>query len=253
LSEPAGFAAGHAATALVYLPDLGGTELSVGGADGHHLQRVRRIEPGETVVAADGAGHWVPCTVVAAREGVVRLAPGAAVHTEPTVRPGLAVAFTPAKGDHAADVVRALVELGVDRIVPFESERSVVRWRGERGARAVARLRRVAREAALLARRARLPVVEDGASLAEIAAHPAVVLGDRAGVPPGSVATPTGGEWLVVTGPEGGLAPAEIEALAPAARVAVGAHVLRARTAPVALAAALAGRRGPEGPAPHAP
>jgi 16S rRNA (uracil1498-N3)-methyltransferase len=249
VTAPAGFASHHAAAALVYVPDVDGRELVIGGEDGHHLQRVRRLEVGEAVVAADGCGRWVPCHVTRADGGAVHLAPAASPRREPRLAPRLAVAFAPAKGDHAVDVVPALVELGVDRIIPVESERSVVRWRGDRAPRAVARLRRVAREAAMLARRAWLPTVEEPVALASLADHRAPVVGDVSGEPPAALLSPPGGEWLVITGPEGGLTQAELDRFATAARVAVGPHVLRARTAPVALAAAVAGsRRPPDGP-----
>ena len=246
MTETSRFASRHPAAALVYAADVDGTEVVVDGPDGHHLQRVRRIGVGEAVIAADGRGRWVPGTVTRAASGTVHVAPDGEARTEPRLAPHLAVAFAPAKGDHAADVVHALVELGVDRIIPVETERSVVRWHGERAERAVDRLRRVAREAAMVARRAWLPVVEEPVALATLAAHPAPVLGDVHGDQAAELAPPRGGEWLVITGPEGGFAPAEIDRFAGAARVAVGPHVLRARTAPVALAAAVAGCRSPQ-------
>ena len=81
---------------------------------------------------------------------------------EEASEPGLTVAFAPTKGERPEWVVQKLTELGVDRIVPLISERSVVRWAGERGAGAVERLRRVAREAAAQSRRVWLPDVECG-------------------------------------------------------------------------------------------
>jgi len=238
------FAASAGGAALVFVPDPAAAELVVDGDDGHHLQRVRRIAPGEPLVVADGHGAWAPARVTGAAEGRLVLARVGPVRVEPAPQPRLAVAFAPAAGDHPTTVVRALVELGVDCILPVETERSVVRWRGERGARAVSRLRRVAREAAMVAQRARIPVVEACAPLDALAGRP-VVVADRSGLPAPELGEPQGGEWLVVTGPEGGLAPDEVERLAPWARVSVGGHVLRARTAPVAVAAALAGRRRP--------
>ncbi len=50
------------------------------------------------------------------------------------------MAFAPTKGDRPEWVVQKLTELGVDRIVPLQTARSVVRWEGERGRRAVDRL-----------------------------------------------------------------------------------------------------------------
>ena len=69
------------------------------------------------------------------------------------------MAFAPVKGERPEWVVQKLTELGIDRIVPLRSERSVVRWTGARGQASVERLRRVAREAAAQCRRVWLPEV----------------------------------------------------------------------------------------------
>ena len=54
---------------------------------------------------------------------------------------------------------------------------------------------------------------------------------------------PAGGEWVVAVGPEGGFDDAERRAFAHRAPARRRAHVLRAETAAIAAAAALAGRR----------
>jgi 16S rRNA (uracil1498-N3)-methyltransferase len=122
------------------------------GDDARHLLDVLRLRPGESVVA--GAGSWVPCRVAGPTGGrapgeldAVLVADGELVTATPAV-PAVTVAFVPAKGDRPEWVVQKLTELGVDRIVPVTSRRSVVRWDPDRAERAAARLRRVAREAA---------------------------------------------------------------------------------------------------------
>ena len=242
-SGPTGFAAGAGAAAVVFLPDVSGDDLWVRGDDARHLHRVRRLRAGEVVVAADGAGRWRRCSIARIGDEGVLLDPSGDVTAEPQLVPALAVAFAPAKADHASGVVHQLVELGVDRIAPVETRRSVVRWDGDRAERARERLTRVAREAAMQSQRAWIPSVEECGPISALAGHPAVLVADRDGVPAQDLPAPVGGEWLVVVGPEGGLEAREIDAIAPAARVCVAPHVLRAVTAPVAVAAALAGFR----------
>ena len=133
-----------------------------------------------------------------------------------------------------------LVELGVDRIVPLRTERGVVRWDGDRGAKQLDRLRRVAREASMQCQRARIPEVGAPCTPAELATHAGVVLADPQGAPVRRASLPDGDAWLVLVGPEGGFAPAEVASLGACPRLAVGPHVLRAVTAPAAVAAALA-------------
>jgi 16S rRNA (uracil1498-N3)-methyltransferase len=218
-------------------------ELRVADADGHHLQRVRRLRAGELVTVADGAGHWREYTIVATRPGVLTLEARAAPVTEPVLHPPLRVACALTKGEHPDAVVRHCSELGVDAVLLVVAARSVVRWDPERATRAVTRLRRVAREAAGQSRRARLLTVEPAVPLADLAGRAGLVVADRVGQPADLLPGPAPEGWLVVVGPEGGLTAAELTSLGDPPRLAVGPHVLRAETAALAAAAALAGHR----------
>ena len=243
-----GFAATAPAVAHVFIDAEDGdlrsdAALSVHGDDGHHLQRVRRLRVGEAVTASDGRGSWRLCDISEVGDGRVVLVATGPLTVEPSLSPRLTIAFAPAKGDQAATVVHQLVELGVDRVMPITVRRSVVRWDGARGERALARLRRIAREAAMQSRRARLAEVVEGEPLESLARHPGLVVAEPAGAAAQGLAEPVGGEWLVVVGPEGGFDPSERPFFAAAAGLAVGPHVLRAVTAPVAVAAALVGFR----------
>ena len=135
--------------------------------DRHHLAKVLRLRDGEVVTAADvgGSGRWRVCRFAA---GGGRAGARGRGDRRAASAPAVAVAFAPTKGDRPEWAVQKLTELGVDRIVPLVAGRSVVRWTGDRAVSAVERLRRVAREAAMQSRRARLPVVEDVASFSDV-------------------------------------------------------------------------------------
>lgn len=214
--------------------------LDVSGEDGHHLARVLRLRPGEAVTVADGSGAWRPYRVATVEPaGIVRLEATAGLDREPARESRLAVAFALTKGDKPDLVVQKLTELGVDRIVPVLSERSVSRPRAERAAAVAERWRRITREAARQCRRATLPTVEAVVPLDRLAGHPALVVAERGGSPADTLGPPPGGELLVLIGPEGGLTDDEVKRLDPWARVDLGPHILRAETAALAAAALL--------------
>jgi len=223
---------------MVLVDDLDAPVLSPD--DRHHLERVLRLRPGDPLTLADGAGRWR--TGVLAPDFAPDVAPDVApdiattpIVTEPFAGPELAIGFALVKGDKPELIVQKLTELGVDRIIPFAAARSVVRWDAVKAAKAVSRLRSVARAAAMQSHRPRLPIVEDLAALEDLAARPGVVRAERGGH------APARGHHLVLVGPEGGWA-AEEEAL-EIPTVAFAQNVLRAETAAITAGAVITALR----------
>lgn len=227
------------------------------GSEGRHAGVVQRRAPGERVDVVDGAGVRV-CGRVArvTAEGVWLDVDE--VLREPASRPALVLVQALAKGDRDEMAIEAATELGVDVVVPWQADRSVVVWRGERAAKSRARWLGTVRAATKQARRARVPGVElavDTAALARrveavVAAGGAgLVLHEEATTPIREVPLPAPGaeaEVVVVVGPEGGIAPAELDALVAAGATAVrlGPLVLRTSTAGPAALALLSDRLG---------
>lgn len=222
------------AAAQVFVDDL--EALTLSEDDTHHLGRVLRLRPGETVVAADGRGGWRTCRTTAS-DGLLE-ADGPLRHDGPPAAP-VTVGFVPVKGERPEWVVQKLTELGVDRIVVLRSARQVVRWEGERGTRALDRLRRVAREAAAQSRRSHLPALEamaGPAGLVGALAPELLALADPGGDPLAPEVR------AVAVGPEGGWDEEE-RATPGTVRVGLGPAVLRAETAALAAAVLVCGRR----------
>ncbi|MGV3760308.1 MAG: RsmE family RNA methyltransferase [Actinomycetota bacterium] len=196
----------------------------------HHLTRVLRLRSGAPIVVADGRGSWAPALLQEADRAEV----AGPVLSAPAPAPTLTVAFALVKGDKPELVVQKLTELGVDRIVPFRADRSVVRWDAAKAAKAVARLRAVAASATAQCHRPWLPEVAEVTDLPTLLADGAA-MADRVGEPV-SLDHP-----IVAVGPEGGWSDAEAALDAP--RVRLTEHVLRSETAAVTSGALLAALR----------
>jgi 16S rRNA (uracil1498-N3)-methyltransferase len=188
-----------------------GDQIRLGGDEGRHAARVRRLGVGEDVLIGDGRGAVAECTV-AAVDGDVEL----------------------------------LTELGVDEIVPWSAARAIAQWQGPRGAKSLDRWRRVAREAAKQSRRAWVPHVADLASTGQVcermrAATAALVLQEQGCHRLGEMSLPAGGELVLVVGPEGGITEDELVAFGAAGAVSLrlGEPVMRTSTAGAAALAAV--------------
>lgn len=243
---------GHPLTDPVFLVDAlpRGDTAELTGAEGRHAAKVRRIAPGEQIAICDGTGGIARCTVRGVRDATVEL-DVVAREQVPAASPRLIVVQALAKGDRAELAVELMTELGVDEIVPWSAQRSVVQWSGERGRRAVERWRSTAREAAKQARRAWVPVIGDLADTDGVvtlirSAGIALVLEPSAGTPLSRVPLPGDTDVLAIVGPEGGMSPDELSAFvgAGAAACRLGSTTLRTSTAGGAALAVLSVRLG---------
>jgi 16S rRNA (uracil1498-N3)-methyltransferase len=227
-----------------------GERFLLGGDEGRHAARVRRLRRGEELLVSDGRGGLARCRVAdLAADGLdLQIVSREQV---PPADPRIVVVQALAKGERGELAVEAMTELGVDEIVPWAASRSITQWRGARADKALDRWRRTAREAAKQSRRAWVPTVagvadQEEARIRVTAAAGALVLHEEARHSIVDVPLPGADDIVVVVGPEGGISPAEIAVFADAGAVPVrlGDTVLRTSTAGPAALAALSLRLG---------
>lgn len=238
-----------------------GDEVRVAGSVAHHI-RVTRIAADEEFDLVDGAGQRLRCVLAPAappedpadgrRRGRRRGEDDApltarvreATREEPG-RPELVLVQALAKSGRDEQAIESATEMGVDRVIPWAAARSIAAWPAAKEDRQQAKWRTLLDAAAQQSRRALAPELEPlarggalGARLhdgdrvlvlhEEAQLHLADVLDELAGAPD---AVPD--RIVLVVGPEGGIAPQEIETLtdAGATPVLLGRTVLRASSA----------------------
>lgn len=221
-----------------------GLELDLPPGPSRHVQ-VRRLQPGEALVLFDGrGGEWAATVRRMGRQQVtVQLGAHDPVDREAPLAVTLAVGM-PAN-DRMDWLVEKATELGVAEIRPLQTERSVLRLAGERAERKRAHWQAIAEAAAEQSGRTRVPQVHPVRALpapdALPAGRPGWVLSLGAGAAPAGALRGASGPQLLLSGPEGGLTPAELaQAQAGGLRpLSLGPRVLRAETAPLAALALL--------------
>jgi 16S rRNA (uracil1498-N3)-methyltransferase len=138
---------------------LSGDELTITGGDAAHIARVLRMKAGEKLTVCNCRGLDYNCEILDARaEAVVlRILEKQSTLSEPDVHVTLYQGMT--KGDKMDLIVQKSVELGVSRIVPVETSRSVSKPDEKSLAKKVERWNRIAAEAAGQSGRGILPKV----------------------------------------------------------------------------------------------
>ena len=223
-------------------------QLVITGSEARHIARVMRHKVGNVIGVVDGAGteHEVELTEVKTDRVAGRVLGSRTGAREPKHRVTIAQAVL--KGDRLAQVCEQATELGVSRVIPIQTARTV----GRLSAARLERLRTVSLAALKSSTRTVLPMIDAATELGELAAMTGefdqVLVAYEEETGPGleSVLKRDAGSALLVVGPEGGFEPAEIDALKAAGAVSfsLGPRRLRAETAAVAVAAMALGLLG---------
>lgn len=222
-----------------------GARLRLPDAAYRHLVQVLRLRPGERFIAFDGRGgeYLAEIVEVGKREASAYLVSFHDVDRESPL--DLTLAQCVSKGERMDYTLQKAVELGITRIVPLISSRSVVRLDSDRWDKKLEHWRGVVIAACEQSGRTCVPAVDTPIALPtwldDESAHGTRLTLDPLGhhglreLPP-----PTGPVTLLV-GPEGGLTEHELDRAREAGftGMRMGPRVLRTETAGVAALAAL--------------
>lgn len=232
---------------FVARPLVSGERVELPEDAAHHLVQVLRRKPGDPLVLFNGEGGEFEAQLDAAgkRGATAVVGKWREVSHESPLRITLAQCVS--KGDRMDYTLQKATELGVWRVVPLTSERSVVRLDAERQARKLEHWRGVVVSACEQSGRTRVPEVQALESLDAWLDHDSAAPGPKLVLAPGARgslrqrAAPAERHLTLLVGPEGGLSIGEIGAAEDAGfePLSMGPRVLRTETAGVAAIAAL--------------
>lgn len=136
-----------------------GNSVNIVGDDAFHIARSLRMAVGDKITVADTEGYEYSCILRKIRDDVCECEVGEKVLSEAESPVNVTLFMAYPKGDKLELVIQKAVELGANKIVPFESSRCVKRPREDKVEKQSARLLRIAEEAAKQCGRARLSTV----------------------------------------------------------------------------------------------
>lgn len=138
------------------------------GDDAHHISRSLRMAAGECITVCDMQKNEYECqlTDFLPDRVLAKILETRKCDTEPPYYAHLYQALP--KGDKLDSVIQKAVECGVSEITTFESERCIVRAKGENESKKVERRQRIALEAAKQSGRGIVPAVNPTISFSEM-------------------------------------------------------------------------------------
>jgi len=225
---------------------IAGDRVAFDHEESRHMAKVLRLVPGDLVIAGDGGGSDYTVRLETLDDPATGTIVGvAASRAESPVAVTLVQGIP--KGDKMEQIVRAASELGVARVLPAITERTIVRLEPSRWRDRARRWQRVAKEAAKQCGRSVVPPVETPRPLADCLDTEgdglAVCLWEGAAPPLAHVLQRVRSPRVlrVLIGPEGGLSRREVEAATARGwlTASAGPRILRTETAGPAVVAVL--------------
>jgi 16S rRNA (uracil1498-N3)-methyltransferase len=222
-----------------------GEECLVAGSAANHMVRVLRLGVDAAVTLFDGTGGEYAARIRSVRKDAVLVEVGAHAATERESPLDVTLAQGISRGERMDWVIQKATELGVRRIIPLTTSRSVVRLDGRQAEKKSLHWRGISIAACEQCGRNRLPELTPPLELHEFLASRApedalrLLLSPAGELRIGAIKSPE--KIILLIGPEGGLAPEEGSAALAQGYVGVrlGPRILRTETAAIAALAAL--------------
>ncbi|MFJ7949963.1 16S rRNA (uracil(1498)-N(3))-methyltransferase [Lysinibacillus sp. NPDC096418] len=218
------------------------------GEDARHIARVMRMKEGEEIVVVAQNTAYI-CEITAFDGDDVLVQATERTIPSPELPVNVTVACGLPKGDKLELITQKATELGMFALLPFEAERSIVKWDAKKGAKKQERLQKIAKEAAEQSHRTHIPEIYEPIGFKQLIQlldkYDAVFIADeedakaekrtRFAEKLKNVYDKKSKSILIIFGPEGGISRKEADTLiqAGAQTMSLGPRILRAETAPL--------------------
>lgn len=224
--------------------DIKDEEVHIKDSDAHHLTQVLRLKEGEKVIVFDGTGLDYQVAIKSISPGLVIGDIQGVTSSDRDSRINVTLVQGIPKGDKMELIIQKCTELGIARIIPVLTERTVVKLEKHKKEKRRERWQKIAQEASKQCQRATVPLVEEICTWEQYfaavnKAEPTLVFWENEstlGLKSYLKDNKNLDQLTIVIGPEGGLSQQEVDQLQGfgARTVTLGPRILRTETASLA-------------------
>ncbi|WP_221565669.1 16S rRNA (uracil(1498)-N(3))-methyltransferase [Alkalihalobacillus sp. TS-13] len=222
------------------------TLVSIKGEDAKHISKVMRMTPGDHVICSDNQGRVARCAILELTDSSVELSVAEWIGNETELPISVTIAQGLPKHDKLEMIVQKGTELGAERFIPFQADRSIVKWDSKKSKKKTERLQRIIKEAAEQSQRNKMPECIEPVSFKELISQSESYMMKIVAYEEQAKQNETsrlakllsradiGNESIIIViGPEGGLTEHEVQHLQDAGFIACGfgPRILRTETA----------------------
>ncbi|MBS4209061.1 16S rRNA (uracil(1498)-N(3))-methyltransferase [Bacillus sp. FJAT-50079] len=232
---------------FIQQPSDGHSPFVIDGDDYHHIVRVMRMKIGDVFLVVFPDQQTAKVKIDQITDQIVEVSIIAWEDQKSELPLHVTIASGLPKGDKLEWIIQKGTELGASEFVPFNADRSIVKWEKKKAAKKVERWNKIAKEAAEQSHRQVLPAVHSPMTLNELLAlskdYQFKIIAYEEDAKQGERSTfarllneaQEDDRLLLIFGPEGGLSDREIEQLTASGfeRCGLGPRILRTETAPL--------------------
>jgi 16S rRNA (uracil1498-N3)-methyltransferase len=234
-------------------PYVEGKMVTISGDDFHHIVRVMRMKEGDMiyVVFPDHTSAQAKIETITSDDVEASVVKWETALKELPI--SVTIASGLPKGDKLEWIFQKGTELGASRFIPFNADRSIVKWDEKKARKKLDRWEKIVKEAAEQSHRQQVPIVSSPLSLKDllkdstlydfklVAYEEEAKAGEKGNFYHTLHEIKEGQSILVVFGPEGGLSEKEIKELKEAGFLlcGLGPRILRTETAPLYVLSAI--------------
>ncbi|MER2262566.1 MAG: RsmE family RNA methyltransferase, partial [Psychrobacillus sp.] len=148
-------------------PLLEKTTITITGDDAHHMIQVMRMSPGDEVFIVAANETYIMSILSGSNKEVTLEVKEKVMETnELPIKVSIACGLP--KSDKLELITQKATELGMHSLFPFEAKRSIVKWDKQKNEKKIARLQKIAKEAAEQSHRSTIPYIHSPKSLKEL-------------------------------------------------------------------------------------
>ncbi|ERJ13674.1 16S rRNA (uracil(1498)-N(3))-methyltransferase [Haloplasma contractile] len=213
--------------------------------DVHHIKNVMRMREGDEIIVSNQVSAFY-AKIVEISEMLVRCELLYKLKNNSELPISISIAQGLPKGDKFEYVIQKTTELGVNKLIPVISERTIVKLDHKKEKKKLMRWKKIVKEAAEQSHRVSLPEINSVISLRQLiresfeydyklVAYEATNEEDQRNFKKVLNKIQPGERILIFIGPEGGITPSEIKQLTDAGFLvtSLGPRILRTETAPL--------------------
>lgn len=206
-----------------------------------HVEKVMRCRNGDEVICIDSSSHVYLCEIIDVHNGV--LIPKELLNEDQELDVDITLIYGLPKSDKFEFVLQKATELGVSRVVPFLSKRSIIKTDKKTFSKKYDRFHRIVKEAAEQSYRLKIPSIEELITMKEldrylsdvnlVAYEEASKQGEKSNMY--KALSSYYKSITIIVGPEGGFDQSEIDYMKSLGIVecSLGKRILRSETAPL--------------------